>query len=582
LTTSSQVPTSSELRSYMAKVALRWSPLLAATAALGLVVALAPPITSTTSSQALGRAGGGYAAGSAGHRGRHVRAGKLGSGSGAAGAYGGGSSTGTGGTAGGSRQAFGAAGLGGTATSALGSGGSGPSCSGGSKQFSWSVYAPPCVPPFHGSNGGDTGHGVTGGTINVSFAEPSAAEEEVVNGFAGTAAIDTQQFINDMNVYIHFFNHQFELYGRKVVLHPFTAQGSYLAEDQGQDLAGAQADAQTAADIPAFADLTFPLFASQYYEQDLAAEHVIGTAGIGMPLSWYEQYAPYEVSYVPTGTAAAYGFANAICARMADMPAIFSPQYSNTTRKFGLIVPDTPPYIRVEDDIVNQLQRACGLKLTVIEQYGLGDVQGYTTEAAGYMAKMKALGVTTVVCGCDPIFPIMASQAAAQQDYYPEWVAIGWGDPTTRDYNQGEWSHAISQEGQYPVNQDTEAYKVYEMASGGKPPEEVYYEVAYYMLLSFYDGLQLAGPDLNATTFLHGWMSMPETPVGQDGIWEGGPQAYSLADVVTGMGWWDPTATSNFDGKQGAWENCGNGRLYYYTAPGGWGTPHTQFNCFGR
>ena len=581
-----------ETRRYLAKVAMRWSPLLVATAVLSLVVGLAPPAVTNLASQSSGGAASTRAAS------RHLGAGTAGGGSGAAGGAGGaggaastsaGGSSGSGGAlgtgsgtgTGGSPAAGGGQGVS-SAVSVTTPQGTGSACSGGSKQFAWTVYAPPCRGPLHGSNGGATGQGVSASTVNISFAEPNSSQQAAVNAFAGTAAINTQQFIADMNVYIHYFNRQFQLYGRKVVLHPFQAQGSYLAETAGQDLAGAQADAQTAASIPAFADLTFPLFASAYYEQDLAANHVIGTAGIGMPLSWYQQYAPYEVSYVPTGTAAAYGFANAICTRMAGLPAIFSPQYAHTTRKFGLIVPNSPAYLVVERNIADQLQRACGMKMTIVETYDEGNLQTYSTDAATFMAKMKSLGVTTVVCGCDPIFPIMVSQAAAQQNYYPEWVAIGWGDPTTRDYNQSEWSHAISQEGQYPVNQQTEAYKVYLAASGGKPPEEKYYEVAYYMLLSFYDGLQLAGPDLNAATFLHGWMSMPRTAAGQDGIWQGGPQAFSLADVVTGMGWWDPNATSNFDGQKGAWENCGNGRLYFYNEPGGWGTPHTQFNCFGR
>ncbi len=134
------------------------------------------------------------------------------------------------------------------------------------EQFTWSVYAPPCVPNFHGNNGGNTSRGVTGSTITFSFAVPPSADQTAVNSLAGSAAVHTQAYINDLETYINFFNRQFELYGRHVVLKTFQAQGNYLEEDSGQDLAGAQADAQTAASMPAFLDLTFPLYTTQYYE----------------------------------------------------------------------------------------------------------------------------------------------------------------------------------------------------------------------------------------------------------------------------------------------------------------------------
>jgi hypothetical protein len=75
---------------------------------------------------------------------------------------------------------------------------------------------------------------------------------------------------------------------------------------------------------------------------------------------------------------------------------------------------------------------------------------------------------------------------------------------------------------------------------------------------------------------------MPETPPGEDGIWSGGNGAWSLANVTTGLGWWDPNAKSYADGKAGAWEDCAGGKLYYFNNPNGWGTPHTQLRCFGR
>jgi len=563
-----------EVQRYLLQSAARWSPLLVATAALAVIVAVAAPVpvTSTGSSAATSGPTPGMGAGrrlAASGSGGVVGAGR---GAGAVGAPG---ILGTG-TGGGSTEVVSAAPVGQSGTTVTG-----VHCGPGVKQFSWSTYAPPCVPAFSGDNGGATSSGVTGSTITLTFAEPSQSTQQIVNTFAGYADIDVPAYVSDMETYMRWFNTQFELYGRKVVLKPFTAQGDFLLEDDGQDLSGAEADAETAAGIPAFADVTFPLLAAAPYLQDLSEAHVVNTSGIGEPDSFFAQYAPYAYSEVPTGTAGAEGFGNLLCTRMAGLPAVFSPQYSSQTRVFGLITPETPEYQQVAQTIM-QTAGHCGAHFTVWEQYTLGSLQTYASQAVSIVAKMKAEGVTTVVCGCDPIFPIQVSQAAAQQDYSPEWVAIGWEDPITQEYDQSEWSHAISEEGQTPPPSSLNAYHIFEEASGGRPPAEQYFYVAYYTLLMVYDALQLAGPDLTPSTFQRGWFSFPRSALGQAGIWQGGPGAYSLNDVTTQLGWYDPNAVSYQDGKPGAWEDCEGGRYFFLQDPNGWGTPHTQLHCFGR
>ncbi len=586
--------TPAEIRNYLghqlARSFARWSPLLLATLAVGLIVAFAPVVTNPNATPGSATQGGSSSG--------HFAPGATGGGAGApgtavnggAGAFANGSAPGAPGAAGG---AYAASGGGGTAQGSSATGGvaaayspgttvAGTRCGPGATQFYWSHYAPPCVPAFHGKNGGSTSSGVTGSTITLTFAEPSQATMDFVDTFAGYANLNVPAYVADMQTYAKWFNTQYELYGRKVVIKPFQAQGNFLLQDTGQDISGAQADAQTAASMPAFADVTFPLLAAAPYLQYLAMDHVISTAGLGEPNSWFAQYAPYAYSEVPTGTAAADGFGHAICARMAGLPAIFSSQYSSKARVFGLITPETPQYAEVAQEVMSTVAGTCGVHFAVWEQYSEGSLQSYQSQAISIVAKMKSEGVTTIVCGCDPIFPMQLGNAAAQQDYYPEWVAIGWGDAMTQQYNQSEWSHAISEEGQSPTEQSMNAYHVFEEASGGRPPREQYFYVAYYTLIMIDDALQLAGADLTPQTFQRGWFSMPETPKGQAGIWSGGQNAYSLNNVTTGIGWYDPQAQSYIDGKAGAWENCDNGQLFYFNNPDGWGTPHTQFACFGR
>ncbi len=74
---------------------------------------------------------------------------------------------------------------------------------------------------------------------------------------------------------------------------------------------------------------------------------------------------------------------------------------------------------------------------------------------------------------------------------------------------------------------------------------------------------------------------MPTSAPGDVGVWTGGPDAFSPV-TTTQIGWWDPNATSNFDGKRGAWESCEGGKWFAFLDPNAWKPDHTQLDCFGK
>jgi hypothetical protein len=458
----------------------------------------------------------------------------------------------------------------------------GVACTPGALQFPWSPYAPACTPAFSGNNGGATSQGVTGSTINLTYREPNSNEEATVASLAGSAFPNDPAFISDLQTYIRYFNTQFELYGRKVVLTPFQGQGDYLEEDQGQDLAGAQADAATSQSMGAFADVTFALFASQFYSQDLAEDHVVSFSGLGYTNQWFEQYAPYEFSETPTGTSGASGFVQLACDRMAGLPAEYAGEsaYQSETRVFGLIAPENPQYQATADLIQNGLQSTCGQSIVKRVSYAI-DVSTFEQQATSIVAQMKASGVTTIMCECDPLFPILLDQTADQQQYYPEWLQVGFLDPQGRLPAQDQMAHAMSQEGTAVPASQSEAYRVFQLADPGGTPAEQYYQVAYYDLLYVFYGLQAAGPDLTPVNLAKGYFSMPTSSMGELGVWQGGQNAFSPI-TETQVGWWDPTAVSNFDGLKGAWESCDNGQWYDFLNSATWAPDHTQLSCFGR
>lgn len=473
---------------------------------------------------------------------------------------------------------------------------SGVACGPGVKQVAWSAYAPPCVPAFHGSNGGASSPGVTSKTVTVSFRLANSGEFAAVASVAGPAlgvpaGTSAVQFEQDqlaiLDTYVKLFNKQFELYGRQVVVKSFTGQGDPLQEVQGQDLAGASADAATAKSLGAFADVSSLIAGgdTQPYEEDLAKNGVMSLGAIYMPQQWFQQYSPYGygIAY-PNGTTAGVAAAQAICGHLAGLPVTHAGGgLDGKPRVFGMAIPENPAYAAVGNQIQSTLA-GCGVKLADRVNYALNITTGQQ-QATNAVAQLKSDGVTTVICACDPIVPSFLTQAAVQQSYYPEILDLWWGDALGRLAQTSVWDNALSfgELAQAPVPSQTEAYRAFEMVSPGKNPasEFLYYPQLYETLLLFFDGLQAAGPDLTPQNFLKGLSSLPPVVGGEFGPWNFQSDPYDPS-AAWQLGWWNPNMTSNLDGQKGGWQNCVAGAFFAYGKPASWGLAnHTQPPCSG-
>jgi hypothetical protein len=575
----SQAEVEAAVRRYIAKVARRYSPLLIGGLVLLLVVLLVPSVTpkqAANVSTGLGQDVGGSTGGST----DTTVAG------GAAAGSGGGSATGAG-TAGGQRALAVPKGV--TAPAAAGSAGvtrSGVQCGPGVRQVPWTVYAPICVPAYNGNNGGGTARGVTGDTITVTFRRTNSTEEKAAFSIAGSAAPGSDdQYLADLRAYVDLFNRTYELYGRRVVIKDYQPQGDNLEEDQGRQLAGAQADAAKARDLGAFADASQSpsLAATIPYEEALAQVGVIGIGAIGVTQSWFQAHAPYEYSFIANATKAGIAAGNALCTRANGLPAIFAGDalYKNENRKFGLVAPDGPEYQKAADIIQQTLQKTCGATIAKRVSYSI-DVSQFAQEGASIAAQMKAAGVTTVICGCDPLIEITLSQAADGQQYHPEWFVTSFYDPQGRETSQNEWNHAITgPPAVFPPKAQRESYKVFKMARANAEPQEKYFDLAYENALYLFSALQNAGPNLNPQTFQQGMFGMARTGLGQYGTWGGGPQAFDPALDGT-LAYWDPNRPADFDGVKGMWVPCESGRYFPFDDPAAYGPAHTQVHCFGQ
>lgn len=575
------------LRRYLAKVAARYAPVLLGALALVLVLVLVPTTQPEAQNTALGSGGR-----SSGSNGRNAT-GRTATGQGAAvnGATaptGSGVGTGSADTGGNGAAAPPAAG----AVSSSGVAKTGVSCDGpDARQFTWSTHAPACVAAFQGDNGGATAQGVTDTTITLTFRNPNSTQDQAIAAAAGNANVNYPAMLADMQTYIDFFNQQFELYGRKVVLKPYDGQGDYIDEDQGQNLGAAQADAVNARDMGAFGDVTFALGSSQAYEEDLANQHVMSFSSVAQPDSWFQQFAPYEWSVQGAGgTIGVQVAASLVCRRMVGMPAIFAgdAQYQATNRVFGLIYPEIPTYTELADLYKQLLKQNCNQDVAATAAYKI-DVASFPNQAISVIAQMNAAHVSTILCACDPIFPIFLTRAASGQAYHPEWATTSFGDPSGRLYDQSEWSHAYGAGLQFPDPKTTEAYRVYQLANPGHDPAEgsgdggpPYFYVPYYQLLHVFEGLQAAGPNLTPETFQQGMFSLPpsgDDPVG--GKWVFGNNVYDPIASFS-LAWWDPNGTSAFDGQKGLWAACNGGQIYTIDNLDALGGPNQQLSCFNR
>ncbi|MDX6217030.1 MAG: hypothetical protein QOG99_2614 [Frankiales bacterium] len=561
-------------RRYLATVARRYIPALAAAVALLLVIAFVPTVAPLTV-EASGSTGAGEAA-------------TTGNATGGTTGVPGGSSTGA--------STTGGAGTGTTPGNVPGPGGSlppngggttiaGAACRQGGRQLPVSKYSVLCKARFTGNNGGTTAPGVTASTINVTFRTSHSGESGAVEAASPSLKASQEAYFQDVQTYTKYFNTKFELYGRTVKLKLFKGQGDWVSEYQGQNLAGAQADADTAKGLNAFADISSEAVGTTpAYAQYLAEDKIITLGGVAASQHFFEQYRPFAYSFGTSVSNYAQWAGNTACQRMVGLPAIFAGDatYTHTKRVFGLVYPNNPDFQRVGKDLAARLT-ACGGKPAKTYEFTL-NLSTLASDSANAMAQMRSAGVTTVICACDTVSPQFFTQAADGQQYHPEWMAVASADSFGQGYSQTQWSHALSNEGTFKPQKQTEAYRVFKLANPKGEPAEAFYAAAYLAALNMFNALQSAGPDLTPANLERGFFQQPASAPGADfGPWAFGPKQYTPASGAQ-AGWYNPNAVSGQNGAKGAFLSCGgaDGEYRPWDPQSGYGPAHTQLHCFGR
>src|SRR5947209_11233157 len=444
-------------------------------------------------------------------------------------------------------------------------------CNGQALQVPGDPYSPPCI-LFSGDNGGATSKGVTGNSITIAVRLTSDQSfQQTLAKLAGAQLRDT----NDDNVrtikaIAQYFNTHFNFYGRKLNIVTYTGQGSLSAELQGNGQSQALADAiSVGKEKNAFADITAE---SEPYATALKDQGVMGFGDPYMPGYWHTSHAPYDWSLATDGTDLATDVANYAVQKLCPpgTPAAYAGGgLKNAPRKFAGIAPANELY-QVSATVFKQIMEAHGC---AVDNYAYTlDLGTESQQAQNLISQLKSKGYTTVLCGCDPIFPVYMTGQESSQNYIPEFVEIGAAlvdqDYVGQLYNQQAFAHAIgiSQNLATVPYTQTLGYQAYKAVQPNTEPS-FFVNIIYGQMAMMAIGLQMAGPNLTPQSFQQGMFAFPPK-LGPAGLWGWNKDQYTIPNDFREV-CWSPGTVSPYNSKPGAYIETSKDRWTIDHVPGG-------------
>ena len=438
-------------------------------------------------------------------------------------------------------------------------------CKDRTQQVAGDPYSPPCY-AFSGDNGGATHQGVTADTITVTIRQlegPSAAE--IFADISGQAVNDSPASAQaTLEALAKYFSDRFQLYGRRIKLEFFRGEGSGASELLGGGKEKALADAVRAAkEHGAFADLsgiTIP------YADALAQN---GVVNIGSPYpsqQWFENRRPYSWSLFPDGTNVVRSSAASVIGRF---PAGSTVQYGGASlvgqpRKYATLAPENAEYQESVNRYIDLLG-AAGIDVALNMKYKL-DISSMPNQASNIIAQMKDAGITSILCGCDPVMLALGlTPKANEQSYEPEWMTSGLAfvdqDIVSQLIDPGS-GRTPSGSRTTPSRSRRAARSPTRPTSRSAPATSrpSAWRRSTTRCTCWPSASRWPGPNLTPETFEAGMFAYPGG-CGPRGLWGFGPGDYTPTDDYREI-WWDPNRISGQNNKPGAWVQLGGGKRY--------------------
>src|SRR4051794_1841972 len=453
-----------------------------------------------------------------------------------------------------------AGGAAGATKGAVASGGAGvQACPGGQKdQVPGDPYSPPCY-AFSGDNGGVTSKGVNPTEIHVAYRVLNEKGfQQTLASLAGAQLSDSPDDIKrTITALSEFFNKRYQFYGRKLVFDFYNGVGSNTSELLGGGRDKAEADAETVKSKGAFADMSGT---SEPYANALANRGILNFGDPYLSTTWHDQHAPFSWSLAVDGTTVAKSAAEYAIKRLGGPGGQTKNakwaggSLASQPRKIATMAPENSWY-QDSVQVAKKMSEDAGFKMADNIEYQL-NLDTMSNQANNIIPKLKSEGITTIFCGCDPIMPVFLTGEMNRENYFPEIVIVGTAltdtDLVGQLWNQNAAKHAFgvsSLEAPVPPTK-TIAYEAYKSVSPNDEPA-FSVDLIYYQMQMMAIGMQMAGPNLTAQSFQKGMFSYPAR-LGPDGYWAFGPHDYTAANDVREI-YWDPNATSQYNGKQGAY-----------------------------
>lgn len=445
-------------------------------------------------------------------------------------------------------------------------------------------FAPACMAPFTGDNGGATATGVTADEITiVHYQGPD--NDPIINYITSAVKVDETNAQENATIegFIKYFETYYELYGRKIKYVSYESTG--LANDE----VTARADAQRIVEeYKPFAVVGGPALTNAFADEMAARETVCISCG-GGTAEWFAERDPYLWTLDGSSEQKQVHVVEFIGKQLAGKPASHAGDALKAeTRKFAVVYEASggAESQRLADLMEARMTEA-GAAPDLMLPYTLdpGTIQ---QQASQIVAKMKAAGITTVVLSTDPVAPGDFTREATTQEYEPEWLVAAATLTDTnafgRGYDQKQWAHAFGVTSlAVRVNPDVVGSKIlYKWFTGQDAPAPLGAPVFMPGFSLLFSALQGTGPTLTPQTLGDFIKTIKTTPAmtasyltyGDQGIWDA--TDYNGVDDAT-VFWWDTTATGpDENGREGTglMKFVDGGKRYL---PGEWPTEDKLF-----
>ena len=333
----------------------------------------------------------------------------------------------------------------------------------------------------------------------------------------------------------------------------FDGKGNFTTELQGGGQEQVEADAVKAAEeIKAFADV---IAITAPYSDALARRGLLSFGAPYMSAEWMAARRPYAWSPTVDCTFLQQSVSDYVNKRLAGKNAKYAAgDLKGKPRTFALLAPENPWYQQCVD-AGEKVAKAAGDPYQARIAYKL-DFNTLSNQAASVIAKLKSEKITSVICGCDPAFPIFLTSKAQEQGYSPEWLITGAGfidlDILGQLYQQDQWSHAlgVSFIGALQPLRATLGYHAFKSVRPNEEPS-ILVDLLYYDMYMLAIGVQLAGPQLNPETFERGMYAYPGGS-GPAGTWKFSPGRYTPTQDAREI-YWDRNAVSPQNKEKGSY-----------------------------